>query len=181
MKRSTFSLSRAAMRTIVAPVESGGDGTDPEPQEGDEGADPDPEDDGDDDPGGSDDGALDSEKLLKRIRDKNSENRALRERTKAAEEKAKGADESTKRATELEAENLRLRVAITHGIPEKLISRLQGSTEEEILKDAEELMEIFEAKKPPTRKPLEKKSPSQSSQDNEAKNLDDLAAEMFRD
>ena len=172
MKRST--ISRAAMRTIVDAIESGG--TVEEPQEGDDAVEPD----GDDDETEEHDGGIDADKLLAKVRKTNSENRALRERTKQAEAQAKDAGESSKRANELESENLRLKVALKHGIPEKLLPRLQGSTEDELLADAQELMELFEAKKPPTRKPSERTVPGSRRQDDEAQSLDDLALDMFK-
>ncbi|WP_323986210.1 hypothetical protein [Microbacterium plantarum] len=103
-----------------------------------------------------DGGAFDAEKAREKIRKINSENRNLRKRATDAEEKAKGADENGKKVTALEAENLRLKIAVKHGLPESLVKRLTGTTEEEILQDAEELMELFGGKKPPTNQPREK-------------------------
>lgn len=173
MKRST--ISRAVMRTIVDAIESGG--ATEEPPEGDETVDPD----GDDDENEEPDGGIDAERLLAKVRKTNSENRALRERAKQAEAQANAAGDASKRADELESENLRLKLALKHGIPEQLLPRLKGSTEDELLADAQELMELFEAKKPPTRKPQEKRNPGSDRRDDEVKSLDDLAADMFRD
>jgi len=103
-----------------------------------------------------DDGAFDAEKARAKIRKINSENRNLRQRASDAEAKAAGADESGKKVTALEAENLRLRIAVKHGLPESLVKRLSGTTEEEILQDAEELMELIGGNKPPTNQPREK-------------------------
>lgn len=96
-----------------------------------------------------------SEKVRDKIRKINSENRNLRKRATDAEEKAKGLDEKDQKLTALEADNMRLRVAVKHGLPEALVKRLTGTTEEEILQDAEELMELFGSKKPPTQRPKE--------------------------
>lgn len=104
----------------------------------------------------SDDQGFDPEKAREKIRKINSENRNLRKRAADAEEKAKGLDEKDKKLTALEADNMRLRVAVKHGLPESLVKRLTGTTEEEILQDAEELMELFGSKKPPTQRPSEK-------------------------
>ena len=129
-----------------------------------------------------DEAGFDAEKAREKIRKINSEARKLRERTKAAEEKAKGSEEKDSRLTALEAENLRLRVGVKHGLPEALIKRLSGGTEEEILKDAEELMELFGSKKPPTNRPKESlrggTDPTESA--DELGDLDKFAEKMFR-
>jgi len=99
---------------------------------------------------------FDAEKAREKIRKVNSEAAALRKRLAEAEERGKDSDEKGKKLTALEAENLRLRIAVKHGLPESLVKRLSGTTEEEILQDAEELMELFGgAKKPPTQQPRE--------------------------
>lgn len=99
---------------------------------------------------------FDADKAREKIRKVNSEAAALRKRLAEAEERGKDSDEKGKKLTALEAENLRLRIAVKHGLPESLVKRLSGTTEEEILQDAEELMELFGgAKKPPTQQPRE--------------------------
>lgn len=116
----------------------------------------------------ADDDGFDPEKAREKIRKINSENRNLRKRAADAEAKSKGADENAKKVPALEAENMRLRVAVKHGLPESLVKRLTGTTEEEILQDAEELMELFGSKKPPTQQPKEKlRSPGDPSGDAE--------------
>lgn len=100
--------------------------------------------------------AFDPEKAREKIRKVNSENKNLRKRASDAEAKAKESEGKGERLTALEAENLRLRVAVKHGLPESLIKRLSGGTEEEILQDAEELMELFGKKAPPTNQPKTK-------------------------
>ena len=112
----------------------------------------------------TDDDGFDPEKAREKIRKINSENRNLRKRAADAEAKAQGADEKDQKLTALEADNMRLRVAVKHGLPESLVKRLTGTTEEEILQDAEELMELFGSKKPPTQQPKEKlRSPGDPS------------------
>lgn len=125
---------------------------------------------------------FDAERAREKIRKINSETRKLRERTKAAEEKAKGSEEKDSRLTALEAENLRLRVGVKHGLPEALIKRLSGATEEEILKDAEELMELFGSKKPPTNRPKEnlRGGTDPTAPADELGDLDKFAAGIFR-
>lgn len=98
---------------------------------------------------------FDPDKAREKLRKLNSEARNLRKRAKETEEKLKGAEEKDGRITALEAENLRYRIGIKHGLPESLVKRLSGTTEEELLQDAEELMELFGSKKPPTNRPKE--------------------------
>lgn len=95
----------------------------------------------------------DPDRALTKIKKLNAEVAKAKQRITATE-----AEKSTtaERATALEAENMRLRVAVKHGIPESLVKRLTGTTEEEILQDAEELMELFGSKTPPTQRPKEK-------------------------
>lgn len=101
------------------------------------------------------DEGFDAEKAREKIRKINSENRNLRKRAADAEAKAQGADDKEKTISAQEAEIMRLRVAVKHGLPEQLVKRLTGTTEEEILQDAEELMELFGSRKPPTQRPKE--------------------------
>ena len=159
--------------------------------EGDGGADPkdDPKDpkagDPKDDPKDpkDDDGPFDRDKALEKIRKSNSEAAALRKRLKDEEDKGKVNAEKGEKVTALEAENLRLRVGIKHGLPESLIKRLTGTTEEELLKDAEELMELFPgAKKPPSQQPKDKLAPGGSDPADlpAAFDPDKFAEEVFR-
>lgn len=46
-------------------------------------------------------------------------------------------------ASKLQAELMRLRVALTKGLPAELASRLQGETEEELAEDADRLMALL--------------------------------------
>lgn len=128
--------------------------------------------------------SFDAEKAREKIRKINSENRNLRKRATDAEAKAEGAKGSGERVTALEAENMRLRIGVKHGLPESLVKRLSGTTEEEILQDAEELMELFGgAKKPPTDQPREKLRGGGDPTANTSSSIDDLdkfAEEVFR-
>lgn len=99
------------------------------------------------------DGGFDSQRALAKIAKLNSENKNLRAAKKAAEAKNVENGDKAQRAEALEAENLRLRVAVKHGLPESLVKRLSGSTEEEMLQDAEELMKLFGSKAPPSNQP----------------------------
>lgn len=46
-------------------------------------------------------------------------------------------------AKQLQIENLRLKVAFSKGLPPALIERMRGETEEELVKDADELLALF--------------------------------------
>lgn len=59
----------------------------------------------------------------------------------AALKKQKEAPQADPETDKLRVENLQLRVALELGIPEKLASRLRGSTREELIEDAAELMD----------------------------------------
>jgi hypothetical protein len=100
---------------------------------------------------------FDSGKALDKIRKLNSEASKLRDRAKKAEQEAEANKGSSEKVTTLEAENLKLRVAVKHGLPESLLKRLSGNTEEELLQDAEELLETFGkgGSRPPSNQPRE--------------------------
>lgn len=108
-----------------------------------------PGDDSEDEDGGDDSaGEWDRERAMRKIRKSNQEAKSQRERAKAAEEKAKRAGDFEKRALDAEARLLRLEVGADVGLPASLASRLQGSTKEELLADAEELMKLVAPSKP---------------------------------
>lgn len=153
--------------------------TDEESQEPDTEA---PEADGEEDSTDDDSGSFDALKARDKIRKINSENRNLRKRAADAEAKAKNSEDSTQRVSQLEAENLRLRIGMKHGLPEQLISRLRGNTEEDVLQDAEALLEIFESKAPPSRQPREKLrgGGDPTTDETDMSDLDKFAADVFR-
>lgn len=91
------------------------------------------------------DGDYEPERMIK-LRDK------LRAQLKAKNEeiqklKDQKVADSDADAGKLRTENLQLRVALELGIPEKLASRLQGSTREELLEDAADLLDIIAPRK----------------------------------
>ena len=131
-------------------------------------------------PAESDEDGFDPEKARAKIRKINSENRNLRQRAADAEAKAQEAEGKGEQLTKLEAENLRLRIAVKHGLPEKLVSRLTGTTEDEILQDAEELMELFGGRKPPSQRPTESlRSPGSAVQPAGDVDVDQVVKRVF--
>lgn len=124
-----------------------GDGQDDESDEQDS---DDAADDGQDSGGGDEDG-FDGEFDAKRARTLIS--RLRTERNKARDEvKAVKADPE---APKLQGENLRLRVALRVGLDEDLADRLRGSTEDELLEDAQKLVDRLS----PAEKKLEDRTP----------------------
>ena len=124
---------------------------------------------------------FDPDKALEKIRKLNSEASNLRKRAKEAEEKAAGADEKDTRIKALEAENLRIRVGAKHGLPDELIDRLRGDTEEEILADAEKLLAVVSTKRPPTAKPAERlRGGTAPTTEAEETDVSKLGERMFR-
>ena len=145
------------LRYTEAPAEGGGGGVgDESPAGGAEATEPQEGDgSGDDDHDGDDGESFDPARALAKIAKLNSEAANLRKRAKEAEEKATTTEEAAQKVPTLEAEILRLRVALKHGLPEKIANRLQGETEEELLADAQELLETFSPKRPPSQRPNE--------------------------
>ena len=99
---------------------------------------------------------FDADKAADRIRKLQSEAKNLRERAKAAEQKAAGVDEKDQRITSLQAELLRERVGRRLGLPDELVDRLRGTSEDEILADAEKLVAIVGKPAPGGGKPSER-------------------------
>ena len=94
--------------------------------------------------------AWDPERAKAKIRKINSENKQLRERATQAEARAANAGDLEQRNAALEAEALKLRVGYELGLPITLATRLQGATREEMIADAEALVEIVSPKGAPT-------------------------------
>lgn len=79
----------------------------------------------------------------------------LRRERNSARDAAKNAKNDPE-TTKLQAENLRLRVAMKVGLDDDLADRLKGTTEDELLEDAQKLLDRFypaDDKKLPTRQP----------------------------
>lgn len=147
-----FTTRNKRLLFVEDPAEEPGGGgkgaSDPAPDGDPKGDGPDDTDEPDEDP---DDGAFDAERALKKIHKANAEAARLRERARKAE------TDRDEKVSALEAEKLRLRIGYRLGLPEKLIDRLKGKTEEEILADAEDMLGALGAgKRPsPTQKPKE--------------------------
>lgn len=97
---------------------------------------------------------FDADKAAERIRKLQSEAKNLRARAKDAETKAAGVDERDKRIQSLESDLLRERVGRRLNLPDELVDRLRGGTEDELLADAEKLVGLIGAR-PASRKPAE--------------------------
>jgi len=101
-----------------------------------------------------DDAGFEGEFDAKRAR--NTIGRLRRELKKAKD--AKSAPKGSAELTKVQQENLRLRVALKAGLDDDLADRLRGGTEEELLEDAQKLLDRFypadgEKKKLETRQP----------------------------
>lgn len=92
---------------------------------------------------------FDATRALEKIRKANAEARALRERAKVAEDKAASLEDVAKRATDLEAQLVRERVARRLSLPDELVDRLRGATEDEVMADAEKLVALVAPKARP--------------------------------
>lgn len=163
----------------------GGEPQDTDPKDDDDPKEPDPKEDpepkDDDDP--KDDEPFDAARAREKISKANAEAAALRKRTKAAEQKAQENADKGERVTALEAENLRLRVGLKHGLPDTLIERLKGDSEEELLEDAEKLLALIAPGKtpPPRQQPRERlRGGGDPTGDDEPFDADKFAAEVFK-
>jgi hypothetical protein len=122
---------------------------------------------------------FDETRAREKIKRVNNEAKALRARLKELEPLAQKAQEAeqakltdaerfaaqlaevTRRAEAAETHLLRTTVARRAGLPDELVDRLQGGTEEELEADAERLAELFADKAPS--KPVRRSDPSQGS------------------
>lgn len=128
------------------------------------------------------DAAWDPERAKRKITKVNSENKALRERATKAEQKAASVDDLTRQNGDLSVANLRLEVGYELGLPLTIAKRLQGTTREEMLADAEALVELVApTKRPTTQKPKEAlRGGLQPDAEPEETDLRKLGERMFR-
>lgn len=104
-----------------------------------------------------------------------AEAKAAREQLQAIEdanlselEKAqKAATEAASRLAEFESANLRQRVALDKGLPASLVSRLQGTTEDEVAADADALLALIKAPRSPAPDPGQGPRPATTNGDAE--------------
>lgn len=126
------------------------------------------------------DEAWDPERAKRKIGKVNSENKALRERATKAEKKAESVDDLQQQTQTLGSENLRLRVGYELGLPMSLALRLQGETREQMLEDAQQLVELVAPTKRPTQKPTEAlRGGLEPDRDPEETDLKKLGERMF--
>jgi hypothetical protein len=125
--------------------------------------------------------AWDPERAKRKIAKLNSEAANLRKRVNEAP-KAEDVAAKDKRITELETTALRYEVAFELGLPKQIAARLQGSTKEEMLADAEELVELVApGKRPPSNRPTERlRGGGGEDQEPEETDLSKLGDRMFR-
>lgn len=125
---------------------------------------------------------FDPDKARDKIRKLNSEAKGLRERAKTAEEKAASADKKDEQISALEATTLRYEVAFDLGLPKELVPRLHGSTKEELIEDAEKLLDLVSpAKRPATKRPAESlRGGGEPEREPEETDTRKIAERMFR-
>lgn len=127
-----------------------------------------------------DEAAWDPERAKRKIAKLNSEAANLRKRVNEAP-KAEDVAAKDKRISELEATALRYEVAFELGLPKQIAARLQGGTKEEMIADAQELVEFLSPAKRPTQKPTEAlRGGLEPDKEPEETDLKKLGARMFQ-
>jgi hypothetical protein len=101
---------------------------------------------------------FDPARAMEKIRKANAEAKALRDRAKAAEgaqataeQKAKDLESAAARIPDLEAQLVRERIARKLSLPDALVDRLRGTTEGEVMADAESLVALVAPRAKSTR------------------------------
>lgn len=122
--------------------------------------------------------AADLESVLKSLRKKNRENQNLRKRVKDAEETAKDVDTLKADNQRLATENMRLTVAVNHGLPMELAKRLVGQTVEEMEADAADMLKLFAKSVPASSRPRENLKPVHAVQQG-AETVEELTKMMY--
>lgn len=123
----------------------------------------------------------DPERAKRKIAKLNSEAANLRKRLNEAP-KAEDVGAKDKRISDLETASLRYEIALDLGLPKEIAARLQGSTRDEMVADAEQLLELLApAKRPTTRKPTEAlRGGLEPDREPEETDLSKLGARMFK-
>lgn len=125
----------------------------------------------------------DPERARRHIAKLIKENTKLNKRVKDAP-KPEDVAAKDQRINELEPENLRLRVGYEIGLPIDLVDRLKGSTREEMIEDAERLLELVapaSTKRPASRTPTETpRGGSDPGQEPEETDLAKIGARIYQ-
>lgn len=129
------------------------------------------------------DADFDRERVLRKLKKLNSENRNLRQAKKDAEEQAKQAGDKSEQVKALEAANARYETLADNDLPLKLAKWISATEADEILEQAEELLSLgtAERKTPPSDTPKETGSRlrKREVQGDEIGNLDDFAKQIY--
>lgn len=125
--------------------------------------------------------AWDPQRAKEKIRKLNQEVRATKERLANAP-KAEDVTAKERRIADLEATALRYEVAFDLGLPKQIAERLKGSSREEMVEDAEKLLELIApAGRPATQKPREAlRGGLEPDREPEETDLSKLGERMFR-
>lgn len=123
----------------------------------------------------------DPERARRKIAKLNSEAANLRKRLNEAP-KAEDAAAKDKRITDLETASLRYEIALDLGLPKEIAARLQGKDRDEMVADAEKLLELLApAKRPPSNRPAERlRGGGEPDREPEETDLSKLGERMFR-
>lgn len=123
---------------------------------------------------------FDSTKALKRIREQSRSIAKLKQKVEENEGAAASLGDVTKERDSIAAENLRLSVGYELGLPLALAKRLNGSSREELIADAEELVKIAGAGVPRQRKPVEAlRSGGEGDKEPEETDLSKIGSRMY--
>lgn len=126
-------------------------------------------------------GDFDPQRAQSRIRKLQNEAKNLRERAKTAEKAVEDVSEKDRTIQQLQADNLRLQVGYELGLPHKLAARLSGATRDELIADAQELLQLVGTPAPAPRKPAEAlRGGGQPDMPPEETDVDKIGARMFR-
>ncbi len=128
------------------------------------------------------DGDFDRERVLRKLKKLNSENRNLRQAKKDAEAQAKTAGEKSEQVQALEATNARYETLADNDLPLKLAKWISATEPDKILEQAEELLSLGSAggKTPPTDQPRETpKQRRKPYQGDEIGDPDDFAKTIY--
>lgn len=127
------------------------------------------------------DSPWDPERAKRKIAKLNSEAANLRKRLTEAP-KAEDAAAKDKRITDLESASLRYEVALDLGLPKEIAARLQGANRDEMVADAQQLIELLApTKRPTTRRPTEAlRGGLEPDSEPEETDLSKLGARMYR-